>query len=119
MALISTRAFDASGSAKVPTKTFDFIGKITALSSQRSAVAGGQNHRVADATFVDTQGGQITVSIWNEAYDCLQLISLNSGVVILGCSATKDGSDVKLNIWPSAHISTDGEQAQLLADLDT
>ena len=119
MALISTRAFKASGSAKVPTKTFDFIGKITALSSQRSAVAGGQNHRVADATFVDTQGGQITVSIWNEAYDCLQSIPLNSGVVILGCSATKDGSDVKLNIWPSAHISTDGEQAQLLADLDT
>ena len=119
MALLSTRAFKASGSAKVPTKTFDFIGKITALSSQRSAVKGGQNHRVADATFVDTQGGQITVSIWNEAYDCLQSIPLNSAVVILGCSATKDVSDVKLNIWPSAHISTDGEQAQLLANLDT
>lgn len=119
MALLSTRAFKASGTAKVPTKTFDFIGKITALSSQRSAVSGGQNHRVADATFVDTQGGQITVSIWKEAYACLQSIPLNSGVVILGCSATKDGSDVKLNIWPSAHISTDGEQAQLLTNLDT
>ena len=119
MELLGTRAFKASGSAKVPTKTFDFIGKITALSSQRSAVAGGQNHRVADATFVDTQGGQITVSIWNEAYDYLQSIPLNSAVVVLGCSATKDVSDVKLNIWPSAHISTDGEQAQLLANLDT
>ena len=39
-------------------------------------------------------------------------------MAIIGCSATKEGNEVKLNIWPGAHVSTDGEQAQSLTSLD-
>jgi hypothetical protein len=119
MQLLSTRVFQASGSAKGPTKTFDFVGKLTALSGQRPAVKAGANHKVADAEFVDTNGGQTLVSIWNEAYQLLQSVPLGSGVAVLRCSAMKDISEVKLNISPSAHVSTDGEQAQSLTSLDT
>ena len=41
------------------------------------------------------------------------------GVAIVGCSATKEKDEVKLNIWPAAHVTTDGEQAQSLTSLDT
>ena len=118
MTLLSSRNFQTSGSAKVPAKTFDFVGKLTALSTQRSAVKAGANNKVADAEFVDETGAKIVASVWNDAYDLLNTITIGSGVVVLGSNAVKDIADVKLNIWPSAHVSTDGEQAQALTSLD-
>ena len=64
-------------------------------------------------------GGKISVSVWNEAYKLLKPLSVGVGVVIIGCNATKENDEVKLNIWPAAHVSTDGEQAQSLTRLDT
>ena len=118
MTLLSSRNFQTSGSAKVPAKTFDFVGKLTSLSTQRSAVKAGANNKVADAGFVDETGAKIVASVWNDAYDLLNTITIGSGVVVLGSNAVKDIADVKLNIWPSAHVSTDGKQAQALTSLD-
>ena len=39
-------------------------------------------------------------------------------VLVLGCNATVQDGEVKLNIWPGAHISTSGEQAQSLTRLN-
>ena len=118
MTLLTSRNFQTSGSAKVPAKTFDFVGKLTALSTQRSAVKAGANNKVADAEFVDATGAKIVASVWNDAYELLKSIKIGSGVVVLGSNAVKELADVKLNIWPSAHVSTDGEQAQSLTSLN-
>jgi hypothetical protein len=81
-------------------------------------VKAGANNKVADAEFVDETGAKIVASVWNDAYDLLNTISIGSGVAVLGSNAVKDIADVKLNIWPSAHVSTDGEQAMALTRLD-
>jgi hypothetical protein len=120
MGILGKRSFmECSGSAKQPTKTFDFIGKYIGISAQRVAEKGGRASKVATAEFVDTSGGKIGVSVWNEAYKLLQPLTVGSGVAIVGCTAMKEKDEVKVNIWPGAHVSTDGEQAQSLTSLDT
>ena len=121
MAFLAKRDFrECSGSAKLPTKTFDFIGKFSSLSMQKSVEKGGKSHKVADAEFTDQSGAKIHVSVWDGAYKLLQpLAPKGVGVVIIGCNATKENNEVKLNIWPAAHVTTDGEQAQSLTGLDT
>ena len=120
MEILGKRSFvECSGSAKLPTKTMDFIGKFMSLSEQKEVDKGGKKHKVAQAEFVDKTGGQISVSVWNAAYKLLQPLSVGVGVAIIGCTATKLKDEVKLNIWPDAHVSTEGEQAQSLTSLDT
>ena len=120
MEILGKRSFvEGSGSAKLPTKAVDFIGKYMGMSEQRVAEKAGRANKVATAEFVDTSGGKIDVSVWNEAYKLLQPLTVGSGVAIVGCNATKEKDEVKLNIWPGAHVSTDGEQAQSLTSLDT
>ena len=120
MEILGKRSFvEGSGSAKLPTKTMDFIGKFIGISEQKDIEKGGKSHKVAAAEFVDTTGGKIVVSVWNAAYKLLQPLPVGVGVAIIGCNATKERDEVKLNIWPATHVSTDGEQAQSLTSLDT
>ena len=120
MGLLGKRIFrECSGTAKLPTKTFDFMGKFVNITDQEDTIKGGKSNKVAAAEFVDMSGGKISVSVWNEAYKLLKPLSVGVGVVIIGCNATKENDEVKLNIWPAAHVSTDGEQAQSLTRLDT
>ena len=44
----------------------------------------------------------------------LQPLPTGLGVAIIGCNATKEKDEVKLNIWPAAHVTNAGEQAQSL-----
>ena len=76
-------------------------------------------HTVSEATFVDAKGGKVKVAVWDKAYEMFDCLSLGAGVLILGCNATAQDGEVKLNIWPGAHICTSGEQAQSLACLNT
>ena len=120
MTLLGKRVFrDCPDTSKLPTKTFDFSGKFISISEQKDIVKNGNSMKVAAAEFVDASGGKIVVSVWNEAFKRLKPIPVGAGVAILGCSATKENADVKLNIWPGAHVSTAGEQAQSLTSLDT
>ena len=73
---------------------------------------------MSEATFVDAKGGKVTVAVWDKAYEMFDCLSLGAGVLILGCNATVQDGEVKLNIWPGAHISTSGEQAQSLTRLN-
>ena len=75
-------------------------------------------HTVSEATFVDAKGGKVKVAVWDKAYEMFDCLSLGAGVLILGCNATVQDGEVKLNIWPGAHISTSGEQAQSLTRLN-
>ena len=120
MGILRKRGFlESSGSARLPTKTLDFVGKYMSISEQKVIEKGGKSNKVATAEFVDTSGGKVNVSVWNEAYKLLQPLPVGVGVAIIGCNATMEKNEVKFNIWPAAHVSTDGEQAQSLTSLDT
>ena len=107
-----------SGSAKSFTKTFDFCGKFLGVSgknTEKTAI----RHTVSEATFVDAAGGKVNVAVWDQANQWFDSLDIGRGVLVLGCNATVQDGEVKLNIWPGAHISTSGEQAQSLTRLYT
>ena len=56
--------------------------------------------------------------MWEGAIRTLQSVAAGAGVAVVGCSATVAEAEFKLNIWPGAHISTTGVQAQCLISLD-
>ena len=41
-----------------------------------------------------------------------------AGIAVVGCCATLAEAEIKLNVWPDAHICTTGIQTQSLASLD-
>ena len=67
---------------------------------------------------MDRGGGQVKVSVWQNARRALDCIQMGSGVAVVGCSATMENGQVRLGIWPSAHVCADGAQAEGLRDLD-
>ena len=75
-------------------------------------------YAVADAAFIDESGGKIMVSVWQPARTGLGTLPPGAGVVVVGCSASLEGGEVKVNIWPGAHICTTGDQAQSLTGVD-
>ena len=100
-------------------KSFDFCGKFLGMGVSRSAVKAGVSREVADAEFTDAGGGRIVVSVWQAARDYFSGVSTGAGVAVLGCSAALENGEVKINVWPGAHVCTSGEQAQSLTSLDT
>ena len=74
---------------------------------------------MAEATFVDAAGGKVAVSLWDEASQLFDSLNIGAGILVLGCNATVQDGEVKLNIWPGAHISTSSDQAQSLTRLNT
>mgnify|MGYP000028518462 FL=1 len=107
-----------SGSAKPQSKVLDFCGKKIALTPPKLVEKGGKRFMVSQMELVDHTGGQIKVSVWDKAYDVLQLIPDGEGITCVGSSATREGSEVKLNLWPSAHVLRGGTPAQSLTSLD-
>jgi hypothetical protein len=107
-----------SGSAKSLNKTFDFCGKYLGKTPAKPIDKAGARRRVSEATFVDENGGKVPVSVWDTAIDMFENVPEGAGVVVVGCSATKVDSELKLSIWPSVHISTSGAQAEALTTLD-
>ena len=107
-----------SGAAKSLGRTFDFCGKYLGKSVAKQTEAKGTRRRVAEATFVDEDGGKVQVSLWDAAIEMFDDVPTDSGVVVVGCSAQKQDAELKLSIWPSAHISTAGDQAAALTALD-
>ena len=61
----------------------------------------------------------VAVSVWDKANQMLELLDVGAGVLVLGCNATIQDGEVKLNIWPGAHVFSSGEQAQSLTRLNT
>ena len=67
---------------------------------------------------MDGGGGRVTVSVWNGSHSALAGVQSGSGVSVVGCSATQEHGQVKLSIWPSAHVCSQGDQVETLTDLD-
>ena len=79
---------------------------------------GDKSWQVSELELVDDTGGQSIVSVWGNAFDSLSDIPDGEGVTCVGCSAMRDGNDVKLHIWPGVHARRGGDRAQSLTGLD-
>ena len=55
----------------------------------------------------------IRVSVWQGARDYFDRLEAGTGVAVVGCSAALEGSEVKINIWPGAHVCTTGGRLSL------
>ena len=69
--ILSKRSFvECSGSAKLPTKTFDFIGKYMRISEQKVVEKAGKSNKVATAEFVDASGAKFTLAFGTTRTRC-------------------------------------------------
>lgn len=98
--------------------TFDFSGKFLGISKPKQRAKGATVYNVADAEFMDPDGSRIVVGVWQGAKEYFGHVSPGTGVAVVGATATKEEAEVKVNIWPGAHVSTTGEQAQSLTSQD-
>ena len=71
---------------------------------------------VSEAAFVGAAGGQVNVSVWDQANQLFESLDIGAGVLVLGCNATRQDGNVKLNIWLGAHISTSGKIGNVTDD---
>ena len=112
------RTLQRAGPATRPSRTFDFCGKLVHLSEQKEVTKDDVVLHVSEAEFLDSGGGRVTVSVWNDAHRALARVQMGGGVAVMGCNATKDNGQVKLSIWPSAHMCAEGAQVETLTGLD-
>ena len=107
-----------AGSATRSSKTFDFCGELVGLTDPKEVKKDQQALQVSEATFLDGGGGRVAVSVWQSATRALAGAQVGSGAAVVGCTATMDNGQVKLGIWPSAHVCSQGVQAEGLTGLD-
>ena len=105
-------------SASANRKAFDFTGKFLGIGTTRQAAKGGVAYNVAEAEFTDAGRGKVVVSIWQGAIGYFEKVEIGAGVALLGCSAAVENNEVKINVWPGAHICTNGKQAECLTNLE-
>jgi hypothetical protein len=77
----------------------------------------GKRFTVSELECVDASG-KITVSVWGRAYAAVEKIPNGEGVTLVGVTATRENGEVKLNLWPSAHVLRGEDPAQSLTSLD-
>ena len=102
------------GPGTASRSTCDFSGKFLSISHPKQHAKGATVYNVADAEFMDPEGSRIVVGVWQGAKEYFGQVSPGTGVAVVGATATKEEAEVKVNIWPGAHVSTTGEQAQSL-----
>ena len=92
---------------------------------QEAGGADAPQRAVSQATFLDDSGGQFEDRVWPEAHHMFVGLAPDTGVAIVGCTATLAGqslgalpTELKINVRPTARASTQGGQAKSLTDLD-
>ena len=89
-------------------KAFDFSGKFLGIGAPKTVQKAGRQLSVSEAEFLDESGSKIAVSVWQEARAAVSSLQPGTGVAVVGCNATVENNEVKVNIWPGSHISTAG-----------
>ena len=105
-----------AGTTKTESKVFDLVAKIADVSTSKTVDKGGTRYTVAEMTLVD-KSGKVKVSVWGTAIAAVANVPDTHGVTLIGVTATRDNGEVKLNLWPSAHVITI-DPAQSLTSLD-
>jgi len=106
-----------SGSAR-QVQLLNVTGKVQSLGPLKQVMVVGRTRNVAGVELVDEEGSVVELSIWDEAYDQVSSLSLGQGITIVGCSAQRDGEEVKLSLWGNAHVLTGGPIAESLTRWD-
>ena len=105
-----------AGATKTESKVFDLVAKIVDVSASKTVEKAGTRYTVAEMTLVD-KSGKVKVSAWGTAIAAVANVPDTHGVTLIGVTATRDNGEVKLNLWPSAHVIII-EPAQSLTSLD-
>ena len=105
-----------AGTTKTESKVFDLVAKIVDVSASKTVDKGGTRYTVAEMTCVD-KSGKVKVSVWGTAIAVIANVPDTHGLTLVGVTATRDNGEVKLNLWPSAHVIII-EPAQSLTSLD-
>ena len=108
------------GAARPQSRHIDLCGKIVSLTDPKPAPSQSQsNLTVSEMEVIDLGGGQIKVSVWNEAYQAANAVPIGEGAFLAGCTAVRDDKGaVKVNLWDSAHVIPGGSKLQSLTNLD-
>jgi len=78
----------------------------------------GRMRRVSAMELVDEEGSVLELSAWDEARDQIEPLTVGQGITVVGCSAQRDGDQVKLSLWENAHVLKGGPIAQSLTRWD-
>jgi hypothetical protein len=105
-----------AGATKTESKVFDLVAKIVDVSASKTVEKAGTRYTVAEMTLVD-KSGKVKVSAWGTAIAAVANVPDTHGVTLIGVTATRDNGEVKLNLWPSAHVIII-DPAQSLTSLD-
>ena len=105
------------GSVSKESKVFDLCGKKLTLTDPKTVDKNGKRFTVSELECVDA-GGKIKVSVWDTAYAAVAKVRNGEGITCVGVTATREKGEVKLNLWPSAHVLRGGDPAQSLTSLD-
>ena len=92
-----------AGTTKTESKVFDLVAKIVDVSASKTVDKGGTRYTVAEMTLVD-KSGKVKVSVWGTAIAAIANVPDTHGLTLVGVTATRDNGEVKLNLWPSAHV---------------
>jgi len=106
-----------SGPAR-QVQLLNVTGKVQSLLPLKQVTVAGRTRNVASVELVDQEGCVVELSVWDEAYNQVSPLSLGQGITIVGCSAQRDGEQVKLSLWEAAHVLTGGPIAQSLTRWD-
>jgi hypothetical protein len=123
--LLGKISFQQHRQVGTATRMVDISCKLRSKETEKVVQKEGRNRRVVnlivtdDSVLPDGSKAQVAVSVWDSAIDNLHGSKDNSGVCLLGCTATKsDEGGLKLNVWDSAFWVWGGERAQSLTGMD-
>ena len=108
----------AQGSGRPETKTVDVCGKLLQVTEPKNIQKAGKTYTVATAEMTDNSGGLVHVSVFDRAVKDIMDIPSGSGVTLCGLTSTRDGGELKLNMWESVHVIAGGPKAQSLTGMD-
>ena len=91
-------------------KNVDLSGKVLSLTSTKDVVKNDKQLLVSELCIADQSGAEIDVSVWNNANDYVQkVLKPGMGVMLLGVGASKVDGKIKLNMWETVAVVTQGK----------
>jgi len=100
------------------SQVLNVVGKVQTIDPQKQVVSAGRALKVAGMELMDKDGSVVELSIWGDAYDQVSSLTVRQGITIVGCSALRDGEEIKLSLWDNAHVLTGGPIAESLTNWD-
>ena len=103
------------------TVLVNVCGKMVAKTPMKQVTAGDRTRRVVSIELADDAGNGIEVSVWDAAIDYIESIKVQTGITIIGLSATMPlgENQLKFALWDSGRVMRGGAAADALTASQT